>query len=270
MATAVKTVWTGRQGKAELAVVLQGELYRGKIDGRVVGAAAASEAAMRQILREEVGRSDPRYFGWDGAERRFRTFFADGFRTERYVASERRYKVDAKARLDGCGPVEAAARGEVDPRAVADAVAGLDLLQPRFEAPRFLELLRSNAGREALTAMARFTLDPSARELAAVARVLHAHSGLRWAATTLLPFLWRPDAHLFLKPTITTDFARRVGHDFADVYTSDPMIAVHHGLVDLAAATRARLAHMEPADGIDVQSFIFVVGGYGDDDLPPA
>lgn len=268
MTTSAKTVWTGRFGKAELAVVLHGGLYRGKIDGRVIGPAAASEEAMRRILRDEVGRSDPRYFGWDGAERRFRTFFAEGFETGRYSDQERRYKVEAKARLDGCGSVEAAARGEVDPRAVAAAVSGLDLLQPRFEAPRFLDLLRSPNGGDALVAFARFTLEPTARELSAMARVLRP-SNLRWAAATVLPFLWRPDAHFFLKPDITKDFAARVGHPFAHVYAPDLRIDVYDCLLDLVAAARHALAPMEPRDGIDLQSFIFVVGGYGDDDLPP-
>jgi hypothetical protein len=35
---------------------------------------------------------------------------------------------------------------------------------------------------------------------------------------TYLPFLWRPEAHMFLKPEITTEFAARVGHRLADDY----------------------------------------------------
>jgi len=32
----------------------------------------------------------------------------------------------------------------------------------------------------------------------------------KWTVVTYLPFLWRPDTHMLLKPMVTTDFAERV------------------------------------------------------------
>jgi hypothetical protein len=87
---------------------------------------------------------------------------------------------------------------------------------------------------------------------------------------TYLPFLWRPDVHMFLKPTITQEFAARVGHGFARDYAPDLDIAVYDSLLDLVARTRAELAPLAPQDGIDVQGFMWVVGAYDETDTTPA
>lgn len=87
----------------------------------------------------------------------------------------------------------------------------------------------------------------------------------KWTAVTYLPFLWRPDAHTFLKPEVTKDFAARVGHRFASDYQPRLTLDVYQSLLDLAATTEAELADLQPRDRIDVQSFIWVVGDYKDE-----
>ena len=59
-------------------------------------------------------------------------------------------------------------------------------------------------------------------------KAVEPYGSFTWPIATYLPFLWSLDTHLFLKPTATRDFA----------------------------------------DGIHVQSFIWVVGEYRDRDLP--
>jgi hypothetical protein len=81
---------------------------------------------------------------------------------------------------------------------------------------------------------------------------LHKYDNAKWPVATYLPFLWQPDRHMFLKPTVTKDFATRVGHRFASDYDSTLTINVVQSL--------------KPRDRIDIQSFIWVVGGYHDDD----
>jgi hypothetical protein len=45
-----------------------------------------------------------------------------------------------------------------------------------------------------------------------------------------LPFLWRPDQHMFLKPAVTQDFAARVGHRFAHDYEARLAVGVYESL----------------------------------------
>jgi hypothetical protein len=67
---------------------------------------------------------------------------------------------------------------------------------------------------------------------------------------------------MFLKPEVTKDFAARVGHRFASDYEPQLDFAVYESRHDLTSKTEAELAKLKPRDRIDVQSFIWVVGGY--------
>jgi hypothetical protein len=263
MAGAAKTVWKGKLGKLDLGIVLYQGIYHSKADGKIV-AQAASEDEARRLLYAEVGKLGQKYFGFDDAKKRFRSFFPDGFHSFRYDEDERNYKVAAKEQLDATVPLEIAASGHGDGGTVANAISDLNLLQQRFEAPRFSEMLRSSDGHSFVTSIARFTMNPSQRELSTLTQLLKPYPVLRWAAVTLLPFLWRPDEHLFLKPEITKDFAERVGHPFAHIYEPSLSLGVYESLLDLGRVTREKVADMAPRDGIDVQSFIFVVGAYND------
>jgi hypothetical protein len=98
---------------------------------------------------------------------------------------------------------------------------------------------------------------------------LKPHDNAKWTVVTYLPFLWRPEEHMFLKPEVTKDFAERVGHPFAFHYEPRLDIAVYDSLLDLASKTANELADMRPRDRIDVQSFIWVVGDYNDETERP-
>ena len=50
-------------------------------------------------------------------------------------------------------------------------------------------------------------------------RILSKHDNAKWTVVTYLPFLWRPEQHMFLKPVVTQDFAERVGHSFVHEYS---------------------------------------------------
>jgi hypothetical protein len=84
----------------------------------------------------------------------------------------------------------------------------------------------------------------------------------KWTIVTYLPFLWNPKTHMFLKPEVTKDFAARVGHRFANDYEPRLKLKVYESLLDLARTTEVELADLEPADRIDIQSLIWVVGDY--------
>jgi hypothetical protein len=96
-------------------------------------------------------------------------------------------------------------------------------------------------------------------------RALTPGESAKWTVVTYLPFLWRPEKHMFLKPEVTKDFAARVGHRFASDYEPRLNIGVYDSLLDLVTKTAQELSDLKPRDRIDVQSFIWVVGGYKED-----
>ena len=70
---------------------------------------------------------------------------------------------------------------------------------------------------------------------------------------------------MFLKPQVTKDFAERVGHPFFLLYKSQLEFSVYESLLDLADRTARELSDLAPPrslDRIDIQSFIWIVGGY--------
>jgi hypothetical protein len=117
-------------------------------------------------------------------------------------------------------------------------------------------------GDEFIHAMARFTQGEGKLALLDMEHALKSHDSAKWTVATYLPFLWRPEAHMFLKPEVTKDFAARVGHRFAMDYEARLDFGVYESLLDLASKTTAELRELKPRDRIDVQSFIWVVGDY--------
>lgn len=87
-----------------------------------------------------------------------------------------------------------------------------------------------------------------------------------WPMVTYLPNFWDPERHMFLKPEVTRDFAERVGHRFSEDYAAEFRADVYLSLLDLVETTECGIAKLAPKDRIDVQSFIWVVGKYRDED----
>ena len=144
-----------------------------------------------------------------------------------------------------------------------------NLLAP-FEMMRVQDLLRGASADSFIRAAARFALGESASALAEMAHLAKPHECAKWTVVTYLPFLWRPDLHMFLKPEVTKDFAERIGHEFVHAYATTLDMAVYDSLLDLARRTEDEIADLHPRDRIDVQSFIWVVGKYKDADLQAA
>jgi hypothetical protein len=110
-------------------------------------------------------------------------------------------------------PVEKAASGSGYAEAVLSGYQ-TNLLSP-FEKMRVRDALRGPAADDFIQAAARFTLGESKPALKAMESVLKPYDAAKWTTVTYLPFLWRPEQHMFLKPETTKDFAERVGHRFA-------------------------------------------------------
>lgn len=218
-------------------------------------------------LCREVGASSPAYFGYEGARARFLAMFPGGFGSAAYTGRERQYKLDAKALLDEIMPLEAAGSATAeDAQRVMRAFSATNMLS-QFELMRMKDVLTSPRRADFVrgaAALAHGDVDGGFRMMVAAAS--HAIERLSWPMATYLPFLWRPAEQMYLKPEATRDFAERVGHGFAYSYDAALEAKVYRSLLDLVAETEREIADLGPADRIDVQSFIWVVGKYEDAD----
>lgn len=227
----------------------------------------ADPARLWARLMAEQGKADPNYFGYRGAVQRLLHIFRDGLQGDAYMRWERAYKVEAKARLDADLPLERARRATAgDAEAALRAYRKTNLLSP-FEKTRVTEMLRGPHGGDFIRAAAEFADGNLAGGLSDMERMLRAHGQPSWPVVTYLPFLWAPESHMILKPEVTIDFARRVGHRFATDYDSGLKADVYRSLLDLVAETDREIAELRPRDRIDTQSFIWIIGKYTDADV---
>lgn len=254
-----ETIRSAKLGKKELRLVRMNGRFFGLADGVRCAEGDKADDVWRQ-LHDDAGKSDPKYFGFDGARKRFLKFFPNGFHSDGYASQERDYKLVVKAKLDETAPLEKAVDGSGYGEAVR-AVINSNMLHT-VEKTRLHEVLRGPRADDFIRAAARFTLDASKSHLLAMEQALKPHDNAKWTVATYLPYLWRPDTHMFLKPEATKDFAARVGHRFADDYEARLHLPVYESLLDLVAKTERELADMRPRDRIDIQSFIWVVGDY--------
>ena len=270
---ALKTIRETPRGNLTLRLVETNGAYSGVVIGAKGGIVARlhgdNAEDVWQRLEIEAGKADKSYFGFDGARVRFLRFFPGGFGSAGYATGERDYKVAAKQKLDTTAPLAEAAAGKGFGEAILAVFRATNLLSP-FEKTRLQGMLRGPSADAFIQAAAHFTLGTGLPALLDMERVLRPHDNAKWTVVTYLPFLWRPDIHMFLKPEVTQDFATRVGHRFRFDYEPRLDLPVYESLLDLARRTEEELVELAPADRIDVQSFIWVVGAYDEAADKPA
>lgn len=260
-----------REGKVGKAVVKVGTTAKGF-------AAVVNEDGQRKFYvegddpdrlwvqaQDAAARLNPLFVGYDGARKRFLSFFPMGFKGADYIGNERAYKVEAKEKLEAHVALEAAKTGSSHGEAVLAAYRATNLLSP-FEKTKLQPLLRGPDADSFIQAAASFADDATKSGLAALRSILKPYDSAKWTVISYLPFLWKPSVHVFLKPTMITHFASRVGHRFADDYSPDLDLAVYESLLDLAAEVQAKIADLAPQDMIDVQSFMWTSVEYTEAD----
>lgn len=216
-------------------------------------------------LHIEAATTSPSFFGFDGARARFLKIFPEGFAEPAYRERERDYKVAAHKRLNELVSPETAATGSAFGETILSMFRATNLLFP-IEKTRMQNVLRGSTGDDFVRGAARFTLGDIKDGLVQMKAALEPHDVAKWTVVTYLPYLWRPEQHMMLKPQVTCDFAERVGHRFAVDYSPELVPSVYEALLDLTQTTTREIAALEPADHIDIQSFVWVVGAYGKDE----
>jgi hypothetical protein len=81
---------------------------------------------------------------------------------------------------------------------------------------------------------------------------------LTWPLVSVWGFIAKPEAHIFLKPTVTRVAAKKYGYDFD--YASRPNWNTYSSLREFAELVRRDTRDLSPRDMIDLQSFIWVQG----------
>ena len=273
----LRRIRDGRLGKVDLRLLdVDGVLHgvadeNGKLIARLREEDGETEDHLWTRLHDEVAKRGVSYFGYDGARARFLKYFPGGFSSDGYVGDgsskgtgERAYKLRAKVMLDQVAPLEAAANGSGFGPALMKVFQATNLLSP-FEKPRIGDVLKGKNADAFVRGAATFALGEVKAGLAEMERATREEGAAKWTVATYLPFLWRPDLHVFLKPEVTKDYAARVGHPFGDAYKATLQPGVYESLADLYGRTGEAIADLGPRDNIDLQSFIWVVGEYTDE-----
>jgi hypothetical protein len=203
--------------------------------------------------------------------RKFLRAFPKGFRDETYLAWERDYKWQAHERWE-------AALNRTDFRRllrdrkyaeIATFAVGIESrtnLLFSFEKMALRDAVKSPSGAQAFsTGLYDFLhgADDMEKRFEHWCEVIGALPRrqtrvLTWPMVTIFGFIAQPETHIFLKPNVTREAARRYGFDFR--YHSRPSWSTYANLLDFARTVRRDLRDLRPRDMIDIQSFLWVQG----------
>jgi hypothetical protein len=155
------------------------------------------------------------------------------------------------------------------------AVAPLNVLHPRFEAPRFFEALDDLAwAPRYLSTSLAFAAGRSAATFDALADVMEEMPGLeqslagRWPYATWFPFVAEPRRHIAIRLTYIEEFASAATFDIA--YSSELDFRMYERVCRLANHLLEELdvsglnTSRRPLDMIDAQSFMWVARRYSE------
>lgn len=265
----MKTIREEKVGKTTLRLVQVDKGYAGVVllDGksrtRIDG---GDPEEVWQKLRAQAASSSPNYFGYSGAKNRFLSFFPNGFSSCEYVKEEREYKIGAKELLDSTVPLEEALEKTGYGEAIKSVFNKTNLLS-QFEKMRLNDTLSGDGADAFVKGAAKMAIGDVKAGLRDMEKALKPYDAAKWTVVTYLPYLWNPVEHMFLKPEVTKDFAERVGHPFFTDYETKLDADVYESLLDLTRTTEKEIVDLRPKDGIDVQSFIWVVGAYDENSM---
>jgi hypothetical protein len=222
----------------------------------------------RRPLARAAAQTSP---GAVRCRRKFLRIFPNGFYDETYIAWERGYKWDAHKRWTAAlgrekfrDFLKAGQYAQI--AAVAVGIEARTNLLFSFEKMALRDAVKSPAGARAFaTGLYDFLHGAGDMEekferwcevIAALPR--RQTRVLTWPMLTIFGFIAQPETHIFLKPNVTREAARRYGFDFQ--YHSRPAWGTYASLLDFARTVRRDLRDLRPRDMIDIQSFLWVQG----------
>jgi hypothetical protein len=203
--------------------------------------------------------------------RKFLRHFPHGFRDETYIDWERNYKwqahrrwIDALDRDSFRTFLRAGQHADIAARAVA--IESRTNLLFSFEKMALRDAVKLPRGARAFAQGLYDFLHGSGdmqekfeRWVAVVDSLPRRQTRvLTWPLVTVFGFIAQPETHIFLKPNVTREAARKYGFDFG--YRSRPSWDTYENLLQFADTVRRDIRDLRPRDMIDLQSFIWVQG----------
>jgi hypothetical protein len=213
-------------------------------------------------------------------QRRFLHEFPAGFADPKYRSEERDYKLaghQAFQTLLGLGEAkDLLLRGEIKVLATKtlSVLNTVNLLASPFESGAFHDAMQDEDGARSFFNALLALLDTTpvsgrlfSEYVAAVCSLPAARGRVAtWPVATVLPYLARPDVHMFLKPEVTKHAAESLGFDLK--YEPTPNWRTYETLLRMGRTYLDLLRPLGALDFVDVQSFIFVSCGGYDNDRP--
>ena len=213
-------------------------------------------------IREELKAISTRYYSPAEAVRKFSTIFPNGFRDETYISFERDYKWRAHLfaeehlseekfnkmhDLEICTAISRAYSKPSSPflhvtelACVSEACKDVKRAEALVE--RTHDLLH---GSDFPRAFARFV------EHMAI------YDGAKWTIASYLPYIFSPERHFFVKPTIIQSVAEKIGFELK--YDPRPSAEGYELILKLADELRAAASSLDPRDNIDIQSLMWLI-----------
>lgn len=195
----------------------------------------------------------------------FLEMFPEGFYGQKFQEHEREYKDKAHNLARTLLDEEAflALRGEGDYSEIAKraskVVNATNLMFPN-EKMALKDGLTTPAHQK-LFADALFSLlfgdNPLKERFEAFAGMLEETGAAKWTTATYFPFMFHPDSHMFIKPTITRHAAELCGFEI----NYDPQLnwRTYNSVLEFSNYLFDELSELKPRDMIDVQSFMWCI-----------
>ena len=220
----------------------------------------------RNEIRQVLSALSDDFVGYQGAINQFLRVYPKGFEDPFFLADERAYKLKAheKAKIllgkevlveqiknhkysDVCASARKVFINLIFPN---EGMAFKSFVERPKNAeafcPRFFQLLYG------------LDFDSAFDDLSAL---LAPAGAAKWTILTYWPFILFPDRHVFMKPEVAQEAARRLGDSFD--YQSRPSAAVYFKYLGFARRLRENISDLEPRDNIDIQTFMYAVGKSG-------
>jgi hypothetical protein len=205
--------------------------------------------------------------------RKFLRYFPRGFQDPTYLEWERDYKVAVyahwqqvlgKSRLELL--IQEKRFREAAQLAVQVEQRSRHPMLFSFEKMALRDAVRSTAGARSFATGLRDFLYGRGEDEARFGRWCETIAGLprrqtrvlTWPLVTVFGFIAQPEQHIFLKPNVTREAAKK--YEFEFEYRSRPEWATYASLLAFAGRVRRDTLDLRPRDMIDLQSFIWVQG----------
>ena len=202
---------------------------------------------------------------------KFLHYFRKGFQDEKYIAWERQYKFDAHKRFQ-----ETFNKKKFQELLVTNSfetiaqeaikIESRTNLLFSFEKMAIRDAVRSKKGAQLFSlGLYNFLYSPGPvkkrfeKYIETISQLPRKQTRvLTWPLVTVFGFLAKPDEHIFLKPMVTKRAAEKYRFDF--YYSPRPNWETYNSLLAFAEQIRNDTKKLSPADNIDLQSFIWVMG----------